>query len=210
MKKIALTSRIIEYGPYREVQESLDIRWCSLLEDLGFLPVVIPVEARALEEYLSRELVTGVIFSGGNDLGMINDNLLSRKRDAFEQRVFDICLKNNFPVLGVCRGMQFIAHYFGATFMSIKGHAGCYHDVHYSRSFPVKRFCNTTEEKNSYHHYTIRDLPPCLDTIASCSDGTIEGLIHKRHSNVVGIMWHPERMQKHASSDRQLIQRLFE
>jgi len=210
MKRVALTSRIIEYGSHKEIQESLDIRWCSLLEDLGFMPVPIPVETRAPEEYVNKETVAGVIFTGGNDLGFINHQPLSQKRDIFEQRIFEICLSSHLPVLGVCRGMQFIAHYFGATFASIKGHAGCYHDVHYSRSFPIKRFCNTTEEKNSYHNYTIKDLPPCLETIASCDDGSIEGLTHKRHSNIIGIMWHPERMAKHASSDRQLIQGLFE
>lgn len=210
MKKVALTSRIIEYGPHKEVQESLDIRWCTLLEDLGFMPIYIPIKTRVPEDYVSRENVAGVIFTGGNVLGTINDDPISKQRDKFEQRVLDICLSTNLPVLGVCRGMQFIAHYFGATFSSIKSHAGCYHPVHYSRSFPIRRFCNTSEEKNSFHNYTISDLPPCLDTIASCDDGTIEGIIHKRHSNIIGIMWHPERMQQHASSDRQLIQGLFE
>ncbi len=67
--------------------------------------------------------------SGGNTLTAFADEndapaTLSPARDVFELEVLKRAIGNNVPVLGVCRGLQLINHYYGGRLVKVKGHAG--------------------------------------------------------------------------------------
>jgi putative glutamine amidotransferase len=48
---------------------------------------------------------------------------------------------------------------------------------------------------NSYHHQACRTLGKGLIPTAESPDGLVEGVESPRHRFVVGVQWHPERMQ---------------
>ena len=116
-----------------------------------------------------------------------------------------VALEKQMPVLGVCRGLQFIAHYFGASLLEIDGHVGVEHDIRLD-SFVGKHHCRV----NSFHRLGIdgSHLPSCLKAEAWDSDGYVEMLSH-RENPVMGIMWHPERSDDLSSLDHQIISRCF-
>jgi anthranilate synthase component 2 len=97
------------------------------------------------------------------------------------------------PVLGVCLGMQGIAHYFG-------GHV-------VRAALPMHGKTSTITHDNSgvfaglpqdievmrYHSLVAKraTLPPCLTITAETKEGDIMGLRH-REKRIEGIQFHPE------------------
>lgn len=143
--------------------------------------------------------VDALILSGGNDVGS------SERRDAMETDLLNYCVREDIPVLGVCRGMQFIQHWLGGKLDRIEdgSHAGTVHSV---------RFDNLeSREVNSYHNYCIPadDLHSLLTPVAWDDQGNIEAYRCEKF-RIAGIMWHPERYDEPVDFDVSLIQRLFE
>lgn len=61
----------------------------------------------------------GIILTGGDDVnpelynGKANDKLsVSTARDTTEIKLIELAIKNNIPLLGICRGMQLINVFF--------------------------------------------------------------------------------------------------
>jgi putative glutamine amidotransferase len=73
-----------------------------------------------------------------------------------------------------------------------------------------KRGTDFNAQVNTSHHQSIRDLGRGLRLAAVAPDGVIEAVEHDPHKHwVVGVQWHPERMQSDALADalfRALVQ----
>lgn len=187
MKFIGITQRLLENTSYYEVREALSVEWGEFFKEhlQGFLPLplsyAIPFStyAESLGEGLS-----GVILSGGNDLESLNPNPISKRRDLYEGEMIAHCIKESLPMLGVCRGAQRIAEYFGATLGKLQGHIGV-HSVLESQSH--KEFT-----VNSFHNYGILTLQDSLEILVKAQDKSIEAFKHKSKP-IFGLMWHIER-----------------
>lgn len=125
-----------------------------------------------------------MILSGGNDLNSLNPNPLSSMRDEYEAQILTHCLRYNLPLLGICRGAQRIAEYFGAKLELLEGHIGNHQVVDTSSG---EKF-----EVNSFHNYGIRALGDCLEPLVRAEDRSIEAFKHK-HKPIFAMMWHIER-----------------
>ena len=187
MKFIGITQRLLENTSYYEVREALSVEWGEFFKEhlQGFLPLplsyAIPFSTYA--ESLGENL-SGVILSGGNDLNSLNPNPLSAMRDEYEAQILTHCLQHNLPLLGICRGAQMIAHYFGAKLESLNGHIGNHQVFDISSG---ERF-----ETNSFHNYGVRTLSDCLESLVEVEDSSIEAFKHK-HKPIFALMWHIER-----------------
>ena len=161
MKRIGISQRVDTAPHYKERRDGLDQRWAPLLEALGFWPVIIPNTLQNVSGFIKEMGVEGLIFSGGNDLADYAKNGvgISLERDQTEEQLIMVALEKQMPVLGVCRGLQFIAHYFGASLLEIDGHVGVEHDIRLD-SFVGKHHCRV----NSFHRLGIdgSHLPSCL------------------------------------------------
>lgn len=187
MKFIGITQRLLENTSYYEVREALSIEWGEFFKEYlqGLLPLplsyAIPFSAYA--ESLGESL-SGVILSGGNDLNSLNPNPLSAMRDEYEAQILTHCLQHNLPLLGICRGAQRIAEYFGAKLECVSGHIGNHQvfDISSGEKF----------ETNSFHNYGVRTLSDCLESLVEAEDSSIEAFKHK-HKLIFALMWHIER-----------------
>ena len=158
--------------------------------------------------YIKSLNIDGIIFSGGDDLCSISKNDLSKLRDEKEKRILDYSIEECIPVYGVCRGMQFIAEYFGSTLNKISNHVAVNHKIKPAHSFWGSEYLNESKTVNSYHNYGINLLSDELSSVAVTEDSSVEAFIHKT-LKIFGQMWHPEREDPFKVFDLKLIQNFF-
>ena len=207
MKKIAITTRIIIDDNHGEVRDALDVKWIKLIDYLGFIPIVIPTGVD-YPDYIKSLNIDGIIFSGGDDLYSISKNDLSKLRDEKEKRILDFSIEECVPVYGVCRGMQFIAEYFGSTLNKVSNHVAVSHKIKPAHSFWGSEYLNESKTVNSYHNYGFNLLSDELLSVAVAEDSSVEAFIHKT-LKIFGQMWHPEREEPFKEFNLKLIQKFF-
>lgn len=207
MKRIAITQRLIENDAYHEIRESLDINYCNLIYDCGFIPIVLPFEVD-FKSYFKELSITGVILSGGNDLNIVSTNELSLKRDAYELKLLDYCINNEIPIYGICRGMQVIAHYFGSKLAKVENQVNINHSLSCNPLSKYYSYLNEIDQVNSFHDFGISLLSKNLKISATDLKGNIKAIEHTRHK-VFAQMWHSERRIPFNHNEKQLIKEFF-
>ena len=208
MKKIGITQRVDEISSYKERRDSLDQNWADLFCQLEMLPLPLAnINTCFVEALLSELRLDGILFSGGNSLAYLeSDNPNNTpERDRFELALLECAIKNQIPVVGVCRGMQLINHYFGGGFQKVEGHIATEHEL-----LRVNKSFEFPEKVNSYHGWGIPsdNLGAELIPLATDAHGNIEAFRHKEHK-VYGIMWHPERDLASDQKNTQLLKRFY-
>lgn len=200
--KIALTPRLFFDDRTNETRASLDVKWIEFLESAGFEAHCIPFGTTYLEN--SLESIDGLILTGGGDLSFIDNTSLNRLRDEFEEKVFNLALTKRIPVLGICRGMQFIAHKFGAKIYKINDHVKNEHVIQ-AIGNDFKEMTFTT---NSYHNYGVT-LPKGFELLAQTSEENAVEAFANREKKIYGIMWHPERHFPFKVADYSFFNNIF-
>tara|TARA_Y100000590_G_scaffold449555_1_gene587895 strand:- start:288 stop:914 length:627 start_codon:yes stop_codon:yes gene_type:complete len=207
MKKIIITQRVDKIDKINEVRNSLDIRWQELLLSIDLIPIVLPLNV-AINNYIDSK-VAGVILSGGNDLFSQSKDQLSKYRDKHEIDCIEYAINNSIPLIGICRGMQIIAEYFGSTLKKINGHVS---EKHSFSSIKRKKYSNLFDgisEIKCFHNYAIDMLGDELEVVGKCiDDGMIEAIYHKKHK-ILGQMWHPERNKPFTLKNKKIIASFF-
>jgi gamma-glutamyl-gamma-aminobutyrate hydrolase PuuD len=184
MDKFIAVSQRVDYVMARsESRDALDQRLTGWVTALGCLPLPVP---NTLGDDLARWLVAmqpaAILLSGGNDVG---DSL---ERDRTETLLLQHAEYAGLPVLGICRGMQMLAHYAGATLAPVNGHASTHHALH-----GHEVACGTLPAQvRSFHNWGLPACPPGYVVLATAPDGSIEAMRH-RDLRWEGWMWHPER-----------------
>ncbi|HJN22777.1 MAG TPA: gamma-glutamyl-gamma-aminobutyrate hydrolase family protein [Rhodospirillales bacterium] len=202
MKRVALTMRVTEEVRYQETRDSISHDWLARLGQWDMTPFVIPnvpCDPETYLDYLSPDLL---VLTGGDNPGDFEP------RDKIEERIFLHALRTNIPVLGICRGMQFINLYFGGSLTKVDGHVGKSHNVFVE---PVWQSCYGKEMTvNSHHRVGIAtgDLGKGLTAAVFVENDHVEALYHKSYP-VIAFMWHPERSGAPVG-DRKLVARLIE
>lgn len=205
---IAVTQRVEVVASYGETRDCLDQGWARLLSSIGCSLLPIPNIGDAVTDWISQFEINGLILSGGNDLTtMLNGKNPSQIRDTTEQRLLEYSEKIGTPVVGVCRGMQFISTYFGGTLRPVSSHVAKRHSL---CEIPRGWAHLIPTNVNSYHDWGIlrEDLPKCFQPIALSNDSSVEAI---SHSSLpwLGVMWHPERELSWAVSDQAMLLHQF-
>lgn len=188
---VGISLRVTNAPNYSEKRDSLSQEWPQFLEGMNVIPIYIPNTLKDVHSFLENVHVDGLILSGGDNIG---DN---PERDQTEQQIIEYGIKNNIPIFGVCRGMQFLNRYFGGSIYKTtnSAHVGVKHQIEILNPNLESILDKKLIEVNSYHHNIISSnmLGNHLKAFAVCSaDNTIEGFFHN-DLPIVGVMWHPER-----------------
>ncbi len=193
----------------------------------NYLPAVIAAGAEAVpinpyddksDTGLLVEGIDGLVIPGGVDVQPFyyhEDNIacgsFDPELDEFEMKILAEAVKQNKPILGICRGMQLINVFFGG---SLYQNIFCceFHKryenkdrVHITKveegSFLHKIFGKTDIAVNSAHHQAVKVLAEDLVPVQYSREGILEAYYHKTKP-VYGVQWHPERMcLEHARTD---------
>lgn len=207
MRPLLVTQRLVGCDGIDEVRECLDRRWGTFLRELSLLPIPL-ASGVDVEAYLERLEPAGVLLTGGNDLACVGGDALSVERDAFEARVVKAARERGLPMLGVCRGMQLLAHVSGGSIDVCSGHVATLHALEPSGDarHPALR---VPRMANSFHQYFARPHPSSdFRVVLRSADGAAEAMEHVSLP-IVGIMWHPERYATPRSLDLELFRQVF-
>lgn len=185
------------YGNYTDFFEKYGIKLVKLSNFSG-----------SVTDYLNDLRINGLIISGGNSIGD------EPERDKLEKALLDAAVTKAMPVLGICRGMQFINYYFSGNptlkiAKDVKGaakHAGTDHVVDIVHPDWQNLFDAKKIKVNSYHNegYMSDKISRHLDITALGVDGVVEGIKHKKLP-IIGIQWHPERPGQDEKSNKAVI-----
>lgn len=162
----------------------------------------------------------GLILTGGTDvypgfygdMKEINDgDVYTPDRDSYEIGLIEKALSKGKPILAICRGMQLLNVYFKGTLIKdiekekgvnhrkISGNIIRHHDINVKTD---SMLFEIVKEKiysvTSTHHQAV-DVPgDGLIVNAVSSDGITEGIEFADKTGkpfLLGIQWHPERME---------------
>jgi N5-(cytidine 5'-diphosphoramidyl)-L-glutamine hydrolase len=197
VKTVGITQRDLPPNEYGEVRYALDVRWYAFLAVCGAVVVPLPGDAEQALRTVAHLGLDALVLSGGDDLAAYGGG--APARDRAEQALLRWAIDEDVPVIGVCRGMQLIAHSFGTPLIPVSGHAAVRHEITTS--------AGERRDVNSYHRFGVRDVVPPLEADAVC--GNVVEQMHHRSARVVGIMWHPEREERFCSQDVALMETLL-
>ena len=202
-----MTPRLVKECEYQETREALDIRWSKFLLSMGYLPVMIPIEANSLKFIQNLEL-KAVILTGGNDLFSFSKNPLSKIRDEFEKKLIENLLTLNIPILGICRGMQIITEYFSGKLDFVEGQVANRHKLCVNHNSNFANYLRKIKSVNSFHNHTVISVPKEFIISATNQDGVIKAIESKKH-RIFCQMWHPEREEPFDKDQELLIKEVF-
>ena len=124
---------------------------------MNILPIVLhPSSIKDIKKIFDIYHPDLLVLSGGNTPSIYEKRYkeISKLRDDFETKLIKFFLSKRKPILGICRGMQFLNLFFGGKLSKLNNHAGTMHNIitnsNYSKYFP--------KLVNSYHKYGIKKM----------------------------------------------------
>ncbi len=185
------------------------------IQEAGGLPVMLPLTADRTDIRQIAETMDGFLFTGGHDVSpeVYGEKPLPQcgeccpERDAMEKELLLAALELDKPVLGICRGIQFINGVLGGTLYQdlpsqrpsdVEHHQTPpydipVHKVEILRGTPLWDLLQKNElSVNSYHHQAIKKLSPQLQVMAVSEDGLTEAVRMEEKNFVWAVQWHPE------------------
>ena len=193
MKIVAVSQRVDHVPNRNETRDALDQRLAAFVSICGHMPVPVSnALGGAIRDWLAVVHPAAVVLSGGNDIGQCAE------RDDTELALLTYAQERQLPVLGICRGMQMLAHWSGTDLHPVQGHVRTRHCLS----------GKIAGEVNSYHGFALATCPADFEVLARSEDGEMEAI---RHQSLPweGWMWHPEREENFATRDVQRIKALF-
>jgi len=207
--------------------------YCDCIIERGGVPLIIPIVEKA-DVDIVLNIVDGLLLSGGSDVipsfygekVMVNNLVVSEKRDEFEIFITRKALISDMPVFGICRGMQLLNVAAGGTLyqdisqcsistlnhrVTGKEEKHGIHNVSLVKDKTLSKIFGTDYLKvNSVHHQAIDKLAAGFSVTALAEDGIIEGIENTNYHFAVGVQWHPERMVKVYEEQYKLFDLLIE
>ena len=174
----------------------------------GGIPILLLPNSSPADELIS--LVDGLLLQGGVDVtpSLYNEEKLPEcgycdlQEDLFHISLLNSAIKQNKPILGICRGFQVINVALGGTLyqdLESKWHKHYEDYEEPSHTIKIKEgtklysIFNDSLSVNSLHHQGIKTLGKGLTASAFSEDGLIEGI---ENELIMGVQCHPEALKE--------------
>jgi len=217
----------------REPTYFLRARYIRAIEELGGIPLILPLVAEPSARRRLLDRVDGLLMTGsGPDLppSLYGERqrykfpLVSERRADFELELVRQARMRDLPLLGICGGMQAInVACGGSLFQDIPAQVPNAMDhrqktkaIHVSHPVTVapksllkKVVASGKLMVNSSHHQSVKAVAPSLIASAVAPDGIIEAIESPRHRFLLAIQWHPEFLFERHTVHRRLFEALL-
>lgn len=204
----------------------LACRYSEAIHAAGGLPVVLPPipDSTLVREAVAR--CDGVLLTGGDDIRpelhtpdpdpalRARVHLAVDPRDLFECLLIDELLRQNRPLLAICRGQQIVNVALGGDLHldlpserpeglvhpRLDARRDLVHEIELEPDSHLARITGGTRlAVNSTHHQAVKRVAPPLRVVGRAPDGVIEALeLHPDHAAgrafLLTVQFHPERL----------------
>jgi len=197
--RIGISMREVHASGYEESRDALARDWgkfiAAVLPDAAWLPVP-NLGAAGVQKFCEQWQLNALILTGGEDIGV------SPMRDDTERTLLQLAKRHQWPVFGVCRGLQLMWVTRGGALEKQDGHVASRHGM-----------LGGSRELNSYHSNVLSEegwkAPSDVRVFARALDGSAEGVAFGQPCHWLGVMWHPEREASPHPDDVDMLQGLF-
>ncbi|MBU1486453.1 gamma-glutamyl-gamma-aminobutyrate hydrolase family protein [bacterium] len=189
--------------------------YVSCLQRAGASPVILA----ANESPDSFDILDGLLIPGGKDIDpklfgeeqLIGLDPEDEKRVNFEIGLIRYARSRKIPILAICYGMQLLNVTLGGSmYQDIKtqipsalNHKGPIHEVEILKDTQLAEILKEQRIRvNSTHHQAVEDLPPGLRPSARSSDGLTEAYEADGDWLLLGLQWHPEKLDEDKNTRR--------
>jgi putative glutamine amidotransferase len=194
----------------------LRARYVRAIEELGGVPLVLPLHAdRATRRRLLQQLDGLLLTGSGPDLppSLYGErqrypfSIVSERRMSFELDIVRLAKQADLPLLGICGGMQAMnVACGGSLFQDIASQVptaiqhrqqnratNLSHTVAVTAGSLLRRIVRSVSMRvNSSHHQSVNAVAPSLVASALAPDGIVEAIESPANRFFLGIQWHPE------------------
>ena len=198
------------------------------IQAAGGIPVMLPPTGDPQTLLPLSQRLDGLLVTGGQDIdpalyGQEKEpvcDLLCPVRDQMESFLAARLLEEDKPVLGICRGLQFLCAFLGGSlWQDLSSQFGTQvahrqpkpytqpaHPVQILPHTPLHRILGVDRwEVNSCHHQGVRQLSPRLQPMALAPDGLVEALWAPEYRFCMAVQWHPEMLEAGNPLSRKLF-----
>lgn len=185
------------------------------LEQCGAIPLMMPLTLdQEILDYFTG-ICDGILLPGGHDVDpdiygedpIEECGTLCKRKDVMEGIVLETAIEKDIPLLGICRGFQFINAYLGGSLYQdlpsqyasdLEHHMEppydvAIHNVIIDKDSPLYKVVGKDDYPvNSYHHQGVKELAPELSVMAQATDGLVEAFRIPDKTFIWGVQWHPE------------------
>jgi len=203
------------YGP--DTLQTVSAYYTDAMTTAGMIPVLFPAALGPADADRLVASVDGVLLSGGDDVDPSTyhaENTDSKKSskavDEFEIAVLRAARDQGKPVLAICRGLQLLNVALGGTLRQEVTSEGGVHDLitREHEELNTRRHVVTFEpgsilgdiygaaeaKVNTLHHQGLDRLADGLIVEGRTDDGLVEAVRCDGDWWVLGVQWHPERL----------------
>ena len=197
--KIGVVTRILyEDGVEKEF---VNTSYLKMLNKYSLTPIIISCHSYQ-EEVL--DMCEGFLLPGGDDIDAkyfnqenhSSNTLVHPLVDETDFKVLEYALKNNKPILGICRGIQIINVFLNGTLLQhIEDNSHKNKEVDKMKVSPLSRFVNYQNKEveiNSFHHQRINVLGEGL-IIEGTTYDVVELVTHNKYK-LIASQYHLEKL----------------
>lgn len=189
--------------------------YMKVLEMCGALPIMLPLTSDKDKLKQAFAMCDGLLLTGGHDVGPYvygkeaskECGIPCKTRDEMEGILLEQAIKEDKPVFGICRGIQFMNAYLGGDlYQDLPTEYVCKVEHHMEPPYDVAAhkvevlegtkladiIGSGIHEVNSYHHQAVKTPADSVEIMAVSEDGLIEAFSVKNKKFMVGVQWHPE------------------
>lgn len=214
----------------REPTYFLRARYVRAIEDLGGIPIVLPLVADLSARRRLLAGIDGLLLTGsGPDLApelygerqRYKFRVMSQRRATFELEMAQLARTADLPLLGICGGMQAMNVAFGGSlYQDIPSQVAkplqhrqprsattLSHTVAVTPRSLLRRIVGRAGMRvNSSHHQSVKTVSPSLIVSAVAPDGIIEAIESPAQRFFLGVQWHPEFLFDRYKHHRRLFE----
>jgi putative glutamine amidotransferase len=187
-------------------------QYVQRISDSGAVPMLIPSIEKAENMETLLDIADGVLLIGGRDYDPADygesphpETVMNRMRPHFDIAFGKAVLERDLPVLGICAGCQLLNIVSGGKLIqhldnAVEHKGGKIHNARITRngffSKALEKSAGDEVTVNSFHHQAVSAaaLGNGFQVTAQAFDGSIEAIELDSDRMVLGVQFHPERM----------------